>query len=121
MNLLQLQYFVTTARLGSFTAAAEELRLSQPGVSEQVRRLETSLGMPLFTRVGRGLVLTAAGLTFLPHAEHVLAALERAADSVRDVRTLRGGQVTFGLFRNADYALLPRLLAEFHARHPNVR
>jgi DNA-binding transcriptional LysR family regulator len=121
MNLQQLTYFVATARLGSFSAAADELRLTQPGVSDQVRRLEGELGMPLFTRVGRGLELTAAGRTFLPHAEHALVAVERAAESVLEVRKLLGGQVTFGLFRNADYSLLPRLLKDFHERHPDVR
>jgi DNA-binding transcriptional LysR family regulator len=121
MNLQQLHYFLAAARLGSFSAAADELRLTQPGVSDQVRRLEAELGMPLFTRVGRGLVLTPAGRTFLPHAEQALAAVERAAESVVEVRTLRGGQATFGLFRNADYSLLPPLLKDFHERHPNVR
>lgn len=121
MNLQQLHYFVATARLGSFSAAADELRLTQPAISGQVRRLESELGMPLFTRVGRGLVLTAAGLTFLPHAEQALAAVDRAAESVVDVRKLLGGQVTIGLFRNADYSLLPRLVKDFHERHPDVR
>jgi DNA-binding transcriptional LysR family regulator len=121
MNLQQLQYFVTTAECGSFSAAAEELRLTQPGVSDQVRRLEGELGMPLFTRVGRGLVLTPEGETFLPHAEEALAAVKRAAESVVEVRTLSGGQITFGLFRNADFSLLPPLLKDFNDRHPNVR
>jgi DNA-binding transcriptional LysR family regulator len=121
MTLQQLSYFLAAARLGSFSAAADELRLTQPGVSDQVRRLERELGMPLFTRVGRGLVLTPAGRTFQPYAEHVLAAVSRAAASVHEVRTLEGGQLTFGLFRNADYFLLPRLVDEFHRRHPRVR
>jgi DNA-binding transcriptional LysR family regulator len=121
MNLQQLRYFLVTARLGSFSAAGDELRLSQPGVSDQVRRLEAELGMPLFTRVGRGLRLTAAGETFVPYAEQVLTAVDAALESVAEVRTLRGGQVTFGLFRNSDYYLLPRLLAEFHAKYPDVR
>jgi DNA-binding transcriptional LysR family regulator len=121
MNLQQLQYFVATARLGSFSAAAEELHLTQPGVSEQVRRLEGELGMPLFTRVGRGLNMTAEGETFLPHAEAALEAVKRAADSVVEVRTLRGGQITFGLFRNADFSLLGPLVKDFHERHPEVR
>jgi len=121
VNPQQLRYFLASARLGSFSAAADELRLTQPGVSEQVRRLEGELGMPLFTRVGRGLILTPAGHTLRPHAEQVLHALELATDSVVEIRTLRGGQLTFGLFRNCDYYLLPRLLAAFHARHPDVR
>jgi DNA-binding transcriptional LysR family regulator len=121
MTLQQLSYFLASARLGSFSAAADELRLTQPGVSDQVRRLERELGMALFTRVGRGLILTPAGRTFQPYAEHVLAAVERAAGAVTNVRTLKGGVVTFGLFRNADYFLLPRLAAEFHRRYPTVR
>jgi DNA-binding transcriptional LysR family regulator len=121
MNLQQLRYFLATARLGSFSAAADELRLTQPGVSDQVRRLERELGMPLFVRVGRGLTLTAAGRTLRPHAERVLAAVETAGEAISEVRTLRGGQLVFGLFRNADYYLLPRLVADFHAQHPAVR
>jgi DNA-binding transcriptional LysR family regulator len=121
LNLQQLRYFLASARLGSFSAAAEELRLTQPGVSDQVRKLEAELGMPLFTRVGRGLMLSSAGRAFRPHAEQVLQAVDIAADSVSEIRTLRGGQINFGLFRNADYYLLPRLLAEFHGRHPDVR
>ena len=121
MTLLQLSYFLASARCGSFSAAAEELRLTQPAVSDQVRRLEGELGMALFTRVGRGLVLTPAGRTFQPRAERVLAAAEDAGESVRELRSLAGGQVTLGLFRNADYFLLPKLVEAFHRRHPEVR
>jgi DNA-binding transcriptional LysR family regulator len=121
MNLPQLRYFLTSARLGSFSAAADELHLTQPGVSDQVRRLEAELGTPLFTRVGRGLMLTSAGRAFRPYAERVLLAVDEATESVAEIRTMRGGQITFGLFRNSDYYLLPRLLADFHARHPDMR
>jgi DNA-binding transcriptional LysR family regulator len=121
MNLPQLRYFLASARLGSFSAAADELHLTQPGVSDQVRRLEAELGTPLFTRVGRGLMLTSAGRAFRPYAERVLLAVDEATESVAEIRTMRGGQITFGLFRNSDYYLLPRLLADFHARHPDMR
>ena len=62
MTLQQLEYFLAAFRHGSFTGAAEELRLAQPSLSEQVRRLEAELGVALFTRLGRGL---AAGLAVL--------------------------------------------------------
>ena len=71
MNLQQIEYFLASARDGSFSAAAESLHLAQPSVSEQVRRLEAELGVALFQRVGRGLVLTEAGKTLRPRAEAV--------------------------------------------------
>src|SRR3954468_1804961 len=63
MTLQQLTYFLAAVEHGSFSAAAEALLMSQPSLSEQVRRLEAELGVPLFTRVGRGLAPTEAGET----------------------------------------------------------
>ncbi|MDQ3850352.1 MAG: LysR family transcriptional regulator, partial [Actinomycetota bacterium] len=73
MTIQQLQYFAAAVEHGSFSAAADELHLAQPSLSEQVRRLEGELGVRLFERVGRGLVVTEAGRTLRPHAEAVLA------------------------------------------------
>ena len=75
MTLQQLTYFLATAEHGSFSRAARELYLAQPSLSEQVRSLEAELGVALFARVGRGVVLTEAGRAFRPEAERVLAAL----------------------------------------------
>ena len=79
MTLQQLQYVLAAIEHGSFSAAAEALHLAQPSLSEQVRRLEAELGVALFQRVGRGLVLTEAGRALRPHAEAALAAVERGA------------------------------------------
>jgi DNA-binding transcriptional LysR family regulator len=121
MNLQQLQYFLTTAERGSFSAAAHALHLSQPSVSEQVRRLEAELGVALFARVGRGLVLTDAGRTLRPHAEAVLQEVQEARESVVAVRELRGGTVSIGTFSTARDYMGSDLVAEFRRRHPNVR
>jgi DNA-binding transcriptional LysR family regulator len=121
MNLQQLEYFLQSARGGSFSAAADELHLAQPSVSEQVRRLEAELGVRLFQRVGRGLVLTEAGKTLQPRAEAVLDAVREARESVVAVRELRGGTASFGTFGTADQYLGSDLIAEFRERHPNVR
>jgi DNA-binding transcriptional LysR family regulator len=121
MNLQQLQYFLASADRGSFSGAAEDLHLAQPSVSEQVRRLEDELGVALFTRVGRGLVLTDAGRSLRPHAEAVLHAVREARESVVAVRELRGGTATFGTFATAGQYLGADLIAEFRARHPKVR
>jgi DNA-binding transcriptional LysR family regulator len=121
MTLQQLAYFLAAAESGSFSAAAESLHLAQPSVSEQVRRLESELGVALFHRVGRGLVPTAAGETLRPHAERVLAEVEAAREAVVDIRELRGGVATFGTFGNSRYYLGASVVRDFHREHPDVR
>jgi DNA-binding transcriptional LysR family regulator len=121
MTLQQLQYFLAAVEHGSFSAAADVLRLAQPSLSEQIRRLEAELGSPLFARGGRGLELTEAGRRLRPHAERVLAEADAARASVREVSELTGGTVTFGTFGNAPYHLLADLVQDFKARHPAVR
>jgi len=121
MTLQQLTYFVTAADKGSFSAAAAELHMAQPSLSEQIRRLEAELGVQLFARGGRRLELTEAGRLLRPQAERTLAAAADAAESVREVRTLTGGTATFGTFGNAPYYLLSDLVQDFRSRHPKVR
>ena len=66
MTLQQLRYFLAAAEHGSFSAAAEALLMAQPSLSDQIRRLEAELGVPLFTRAGRRLALTEAGRMLQP-------------------------------------------------------
>src|SRR4051812_15251624 len=121
MNLQQLEYFLAAYDRGSFSAAAVELRLAQPSLSEQVRRLEAELGVELFARVGRGLTPTEAGRELRPHAERVLHAVEAARESVLAVRELRGGTASFGIWGQARFYPGTEIVEEFRRRHPNVR
>jgi DNA-binding transcriptional LysR family regulator len=121
LTLQQLTYFLAAADHGSFSAAAETLLMAQPSLSEQIRRLEAELGVPLFMRVGRGLELTEAGRLLRPHAERTLAEAQEAIESVREVRDLSGGTVAFGTFGSAHHYLLGGLVEDFRARHPQVR
>ncbi|TLS42068.1 LysR family transcriptional regulator [Streptomyces montanus] len=121
MTLQQLTYFLAAVEHGSFSAAAEALYIAQPSLSEQIRRLEHSLGVPLFVRTNRKLVLTEAGQLLLPRAQNALAAAKEAEESVRGVRTLTGGTVSFGTFSSAQHLLLGDLIAGFRDRHPQVR
>ena len=121
MTLQQLTYFLAAAEHGSFSAAAETLLMAQPSLSEQIRRLEAELGVPLFMRAGRGIELTEAGRLLRPHAERTLAEAQAAAESVREVRDLTGGTVAFGTFGSAHHYLLARLVEDFRKRHPHVR
>jgi len=121
LTLQQLEYFLAAYRHGSFSGAAQELRLAQPSLSEQVRRLEAELGVPLFARVGRGLAPTEAGESLRPHAERTLAEAEAARESVVAVRELRGGIATFGTWGTARHYPGTDIVAEFRRRHPDVR
>ena len=121
MTLQQLTYFLAAAQHGSFSAAAVSLHMAQPSLSEQIRRLEAELGVELFARGGRGLELTEAGRRLRPQAERTLDSAREAAESVREVRELRGGSASFGTFGNAPYYLLADLVQDFRKRHPNVR
>lgn len=121
MTLHQLSCFLAAVERGSFSAAAEALHMAQPSLSEQVRRLESELGVELFARVGRGLVLSEAGRTFRPHAERVVSAAQEAREAMVEVREVRGGSVSLGMFGNAPFYLLTELVEAFRERHPGVR
>jgi DNA-binding transcriptional LysR family regulator len=120
MELHQLRYFVTVVRDGTFTKAAERLYITQPSLSEQIRKLETELGSPLFQRLGRRLALTSAGESLLPHAEKVMFELEQARARVQEVRGLRRGRLSIGVLPSVSARLLPKFLAEFRHQHPGV-
>lgn len=120
-SLVQLRVFATAARLGSFTAAATELHMAQPSVSEFVRRLEDEYGTRLFVRGGRRLLLTESGEALLPVAVKVTATADEADRTLRAITSLEGGTASFGLLRNAKYYRLETLLAQFHTRYPSVR
>ena len=106
--------------LGSFTAAAEALRVSQPAVAEQIRKLEHALGADLFVRAGRGVLPTQAGRAFAEHAARSLRAVEDAADSVGELAALRSGTVALGIFAEPSAWRMDELVAAFMRRHPDV-
>jgi LysR family transcriptional regulator, hydrogen peroxide-inducible genes activator len=120
MELHQLRYFMAVVREGTFTKAAQRLFIAQPSLSEQIRKLETELGSPLFQRLGRTLALTSAGEAFLPHAERVVLEVEQARARVEEVRGLRRGRLSIGVLSTAAARLLPRFLAELRDEHPGV-
>jgi DNA-binding transcriptional LysR family regulator len=121
LTLIQLRIFVTAAKSGSFTAAASELHMSQPTVSETVRRMEQGYDTPLFVRGARRLILTAAGEELLPLAEQTLASASAADRALKAVTGLHGGVASIGLLRNAKYYAMADLLTSFHTQYPEVR
>ncbi|WP_345802917.1 LysR substrate-binding domain-containing protein [Microbacterium sp. AZCO] len=105
---------------GSITAAAASLGYSQPAVSQQLKRLEQRLGVPLVERVGRTVRLTEAGRVLARHAPAVTTALDAAAGELAELRGLRAGRVRLVAFPSASPTIVPRLLALLGERHPGV-
>lgn len=120
-TIRQLEYFVSAARIGTFAGAAAESHIAQPSLSEQIAVLERSLGVVLFTRTSRRLLLTDAGRQLLPLAERTLADARELSEWSRRLRSLEEGTVSFGTFSSAHLYLLTDLIRDFHARHPSVR
>ena len=120
LSLQQIRCFCSALELGSFTAAAEALRVSQPAVAEQIRKLEHALGADLFVRAGRGVVATEAGRAFAQDAARSLRAVEDAAGSVGELTELRGGTVALGIFGEPSAWRVDELVAAFLRRHPDV-
>lgn len=121
ITLHQLRCYLATVETGSFTGAAEQLGLSQPSVSEQVRLLEQSLQATLFVRAGRGVVGTEAAAALRPHAERAVQAVSEATRAVASVRSVESGTIRFGVFGTARLYLTSGLVADVLARHPGVR
>jgi len=125
MELHQLRYFVATAEAGSVTRAAARCRVAQPSLSQQLRKLESHLGAPLFDRQGRGMTLTGAGQALLPRARRILADVhEVEADLLRDVSRGTGSLAIGAIPTMAPYLLPPAirtLRREFPACEVSVR
>jgi DNA-binding transcriptional LysR family regulator len=120
MEIRHLRYFVAIAEEGSFTRAADRLWIAQPGLSAQIRRLETELGVQLLLRHSRGVSLTEAGELFLERAAVVLAAAERAQAIGRDLVTGDVGSIRLGLTTGAQWARTGELLRLLTRRRPAV-
>jgi DNA-binding transcriptional LysR family regulator len=120
LSLQQVRCFCAALELGSFTAAAEALRVSQPAVAEQIRKLEQLLGVDLFVRAGRGVLPTEAARAFAPHATRSLRALEDATGSVGELTSLHTGTVSLGVFSGPVAWRLEALAASFLGEHPNL-
>ena len=118
-TLRQLQIFLVAAEHGSFVRAAQVLHLTQPAVSMQMSQLAESVGIPLFEKRGRNLVLTQAGRTLLPHVERVAQTLREAGEAIDALQGLHHGTLKIALVTTTRY-FMPRLIAQFRAQHPQI-
>ncbi len=119
VTLRQLKAFSLIAHHRSFMLAANELHLTPSAVSLQIKELEESTGLPLFSRNGKGVTLTRAGELLLVDVHRALAALQHADDTLTRFRSAATGIVSVGMVSNAKY-FLPKVLARFHEQHRDV-
>jgi DNA-binding transcriptional LysR family regulator len=120
ITLRQFQVFESAARHLSFSRAAKELHLSQPGVSMQIKQLEETVGRPLFEQMGKKLFLTEVGREVLRAAQAIAQQLVDLEDTLDDLRGLKQGALTVGVVSTVSYFAI-RLISRFRQEHPEVR
>jgi DNA-binding transcriptional LysR family regulator len=120
MELRHLKAFVLAAELQHFSRAAERLGIAQPALSQLMRTLESELGVALFRRENRSVVLTAAGAAFLPHARQSIESSELAIAAARRARRGEVGEINIGYHSALFEANLPQLLRHYFSRFPEV-
>lgn len=120
MTQKDLIYIKTIADEGGISPAAKKLFLSQPSLSQSVKRIEDSLGVALFNRTPRGLVLTHEGLEYYQMATRILSIYSSFAEGLKDMKDLKTGSFSMGTSPHQGLRLLPKFLANFHLKYPGI-
>jgi LysR family hydrogen peroxide-inducible transcriptional activator len=120
MEIHQLRYFVAVAEEGSFSRAAAKVRVAQPSLSQQIRKLEAEIGQPLFDRLPRSVVLTEAGRCLLEYAQQILASIGDARRCVDELKGKIAGDVAVGAIPTIAPYVLPELVVTFQKHYPDV-
>lgn len=120
MDIKHLQYFIEVARTNSFSKAADNLFITQPTISKMIKNLESELGVPLFDRSRKKLILTDAGQIILEHAILIDKAFNNLHTALEDLVELRTGHIRIGLPPIFNTKLFPKLIALFHKKYPEI-
>jgi DNA-binding transcriptional LysR family regulator len=121
MNLQRVRYFLAVADELHFGRAAERLHMAQPPLSQQIRLLESELGVRLFDRTTRRVSLTAAGDVFRVEAERVVVAADSAERVMEEFRSGEGGLLRLAFVDSASFEVMPRYLRAFRQKWPKVK
>ncbi|HWL53112.1 MAG TPA: LysR substrate-binding domain-containing protein [Chthoniobacteraceae bacterium] len=120
MEIHQLRYFVAVSETGNFSRAAKNCHVAQPSLSQQIKKLEETVGQPLFERQTRGTTLTPAGWLLLPYARRILNEISEATRRVGDLGNDVSGRLAIGVLPTIAPYLLPQWLEEFSHTYPKV-
>ena len=120
IDLKQLKYFLAVAEEKSFSRAAERLHISQPPLSQQIMKLESELGVRLFTRTTRSFELTVAGKALMLEAAELLAKMRMTIDTIRQIDRGEVGRLRVGIVGSAMWGPIPSMLEQFQSQFPRV-
>ncbi len=120
MEIHQLRYFIAVADEGSFSRAAAKVRVAQPSLSQQIRKLEAEVGQPLFDRLPRSVVLTEAGRCLIDYARQILASIGDARRCVDELKEEIAGALAVGAISTIAPYVLPELVVTFQKHYPQV-
>lgn len=121
MNLRQLEAFYLVVKRKSFTRAAEELSVTQPAVTIQVKSLEKSLNLKLIQHIGKRVQLSEPGELLYQYAEKIFDLVSEADEKMREFRKLMRGTLQIGTTKNYARYIMPSLLSEFQRRFPRIK
>ena len=120
MNTKQLKYVLVLAQEGSFSKAADRLNISQPSLSQYIKKMETELGISLFDRSGGWVRLTDAGKVCIETGQKILELERNMERRFSDLMTYQTGTIVVGLSAHRSVKLMPRVAAEFQKRYPGM-
>ena len=120
MQIHQLRYALKVAEKKSFSAAAKELFIAQPSLSQQILKLEQELGIPLFVRHSKSVSLTEAGEYFAASAERILNSIEQLSERMDKFSRMQDGTLRVGMLWIAGYLNYPQILTDFYRRYPGI-
>ncbi len=120
MDLHYLKLFNTVASLGSMTKASEQMHISQPALSIQIKKLEDGLGLKLFNKIGTRLILNENGEILFNYTKQIFQLVQEASNQLTDRKLTISGQITIGGSNTAGSYLLPRIIGSFKQLYPQV-
>ena len=121
MEVQQLRHLLAAVRYGNLLKAAEEIHISQSGLSRSIKSLETRLGVPLLIRKSKGVEPTVFGLSVINRAKVIINEVARAVEEIKAIEAARIGEVTIGITQNYSHYLIPDVIADLARSKPEVR
>ncbi|MBB6671810.1 LysR family transcriptional regulator [Cohnella nanjingensis] len=121
MEIRQLEYFMAVCKELHFTRASEQLGVTQPTLSHQIKALEIEIGMPLFDRIGKKTALTEAGQILFRHGTHIFQSIQSAMAEIQELQEVKGGKLSIGVLKGELNQFVSTLLFTFHQQYPNIQ
>ena len=121
MESQQLKHLVAAVHCGNLVKAADHCNISQSGLSRSIKSLEERLGVPLLTRMPKGVEPTIFGRCFVERAKLILNEIDRSVDELKALSAAKSGEAVFGVTQNYGFYFIPEVLARLNVSHPGVR